>query len=86
LSEQVVLEYQTAGLPAMQMVDDLKHQKGVRQAVTEGNNLRVIVTREDIEATKAWLDSREFTITGFHTEDISLEDVFVHYTGRRLQD
>ncbi len=86
LSEEVVLEYQTTGLLPMQIVNDLQQRKGVRQAITEGNNLRVIVSREDIEATKAWLDSSECTITGFHTEDISLEDVFVHYTGRRLQE
>ena len=86
LSDELVLGYQVAGLVPQQLVEELRLKPGVRHANTEGNSLRVVVGREDAETTKGWLAGTGLNITGLHTEDISLEDVFVHFTGRYLQE
>jgi len=84
LSDEVALEYQVAGLTPPRLVSDLKGREGIRQVNSQANSLRVVVNRAEVEATKLWITGTGLAITGMHTEDISLEDVFVHFTGRRL--
>lgn len=86
LMDDIVLVYHVSGLVPPELVEGLRHRLGIRQASTEGNTLRIVVQREEAEAAKAWLSASGPTITGLVTEDISLEDVFVHYTGRHLED
>lgn len=86
LMGDVVLAYRVSGLVPLELVESLRHRPGIRQASTEGNTLRVVVQREEAEVTKAWISGCGLTITGLVTEDISLEDVFVHYTGRHLEE
>jgi len=86
LSDELVLGYQVTGLVPPQLVEELKQRPGVRQAGTEGNSLRVVLCRKEAETTKGWLSGTGLAITGMHTEDISLEDVFVHFTGRYLRE
>jgi len=84
LSDEVALEYQVAGLTPPRLVSDLKGREGIRQVNSQANSLRVVVNRAELEATKLWISGTGLAITGMHTEDISLEDVFVHFTGRYL--
>jgi linearmycin/streptolysin S transport system ATP-binding protein len=84
LSDEVALEYQVAGLPPPGLVSDLKGREGIRQVNSQANSLRLVVNRAEVEATKLWITGTGLAITGMHTEDISLEDVFVHFTGRHL--
>jgi ABC-2 type transport system ATP-binding protein len=84
LSGEVVLDYQIAGLVQPRLLEELRRRQGVRQASSEGNSLRVVLSRAEAETTKGWLAVAGLAITGLRTEDISLEDVFVHYTGRNL--
>jgi len=84
LSDEVALEYQVAGLPPPRLVSDLKGREGIRQVISQANSLRVVVSRAELEATKLWISGTGLAITGMHIEDISLEDVFVHFTGRYL--
>ena len=84
LSDELVLEYQLAGLVPQQLVEGLRQQPGVRQALSDGTTLRVVVGRSQVEAIKAWLAGAGLAVSGMRTADISLEDVFVHFTGRRL--
>ncbi len=86
LTGDIVLAYLVSGMIPQELVEGLRYQPGIRQAGIEGNTLRVVLLREAAEATKAWLSGSGLTITGLVTEDISLEDVFVHYTGRRLEE
>ncbi len=86
LSEDIVLGYQVSGLVSSKLVDELKHQAGVRQVSSEGNTLRVVVSRAKVEAAKQWMSATGLSFTGLVTEDISLEDVFMHFTGRHLQE
>ena len=86
LGSEVVLDYQLAGLVPGQLMDELRLRPGVRQATIEANTLRVVLDRNEVELTKQWLATSGLAITGLQTKDISLEDVFVHYTGRRLQE
>jgi ABC-2 type transport system ATP-binding protein len=84
LSDEVALEYQVAGLPPPGLISDLKGRDGIRQVNSQANSLRVVVNRACVNATKLWITGTGIAITGMHTEDISLEDVFVHFTGRHL--
>lgn len=84
LSDEVVLNYQLGSLLPTQLLDGLGQQPGVRQAGGDGTTLRVVVARPQAETVKLWLAGRGLAITGLHTTDVSLEDVFVHFTGRRL--
>ncbi len=84
LSEEVILVYQLGGLVSAQLIEEMRQQGGIRQVNSEGTNLRVVVGRPEAEATKHWITAAGVDITGMHTEDISLEDVFVHFTGRKL--
>jgi ABC-2 type transport system ATP-binding protein len=86
LSDDVVLGYQVAGLVSRRLVEELRLRPGVKQASTEGNSLRVVVGRKEAEMTKEWLAGTGLAVTGLHTEDVSLEDVFVHFTGRPLRE
>ncbi len=86
LSEDIVLGYQVSGLVLPKLVDEFKHQAGVRQVSSEGNTLRVVVSRAKVEAAKQWMSATGLSFTGLVTEDISLEDVFMHFTGRHLQE
>jgi len=67
-------------------VDELKSRPGVKQANPEANKLRVVMDRREAETTKQWLATSGLAITSLNTEENSLEDVFVYYTGRRLQE
>ncbi len=84
LGDNIVLSYQLAGLVPEPVTEALRRLPGVLQVSGEGNTLRVQVGRENVEAVKEWLSKSGLTITGLATEDISLEDVFVHFTGRNL--
>lgn len=84
LSDEVVLEYQVEGFVPSKVVEELRLRPGTRQANCEGNTLRMVIARHEVEAMKKWLAEVELTIVGMRTADISLEDVFVHYTGRNL--
>ena len=85
MSNDIVLNYQVTGIISSSLIDELNAQPGVAQANSEGNNYRVIVQRNEAEAVKDWLARKGLHITSLATQDISLEDVFIHLTGRHLQ-
>ncbi len=82
LSNEIVLNFQVSNLISPQLMQDLRLQAGIQQASLEGNTLRIVVCRESSEAIKGWLAGTSLGISGLKTDDISLEDVFVHFTGR----
>ncbi len=84
LSDEVALEYQFDGRLPAQLAEELKLQPAVAQVNIEGSTLKLVLKRDGAEATKRWLASKTEAITQMHTQDITLEDVFVHYTGRHL--
>jgi ABC-2 type transport system ATP-binding protein len=86
LSDDIVLIYNVAELIPPKFEETLKGMPGVQHVNVEANNLRLIVHRENAEAAKACVSEAGLTITGLVTQDISLEDVFVHFTGRHLQE
>jgi ABC-2 type transport system ATP-binding protein len=86
LGDDLVLTYQVSGLVPEQTLDALRQTPGVSQAGCGGSTLRLVVQREFAETIKNQLAGEGLTITGMSTEDISLGDVFVHFTGRHLQD
>lgn len=86
LSGDIVLVYQLSAMVSTPVLDQLQRRQGVRQASCEASTLKVVVSREQSEATKGWLSAAGLSITGLATEDVSLEDVFVHFTGRHLHE
>jgi ABC-2 type transport system ATP-binding protein len=86
LSNDIALTYNVAGLIPPRFEEKLKRTPGVRHVSVEANTLRLIVHRENVEATKGCVSEAGLTITGLVTQDISLEDVFIHFTGRHLQE
>ncbi len=86
LTDEVVLDYQVSGIAPPQLMEELRARPGIRQASREGNKIRLILRREFSEEVKGWLAGTGLAITGLQTEDISLEDVFVHFTGRTFQE
>ncbi|HSB65842.1 MAG TPA: ABC transporter ATP-binding protein [Anaerolineales bacterium] len=86
LGDELVLTYHVSGLVPGQIIAALSQVPGVRQVSGEGNTLRLVVRRDQAEAVKGWLAGERLAVNGLVTEDISLEDVFVYFTGRHLQE
>jgi ABC-2 type transport system ATP-binding protein len=86
LGDEVVLEYQLSGLVPSELLTELKHKPGVRLSRAEAASLRLVVQRQEAEALKGWLAGTKLAYNGLITQDVSLEDVFVHFTGRNLQE
>jgi ABC-2 type transport system ATP-binding protein len=84
LGDNLVLTYQVSGMVPEITVGALRQMVGVRQASCEGSSLRLVVQREQAEPVKSWLNGQHLPIIRMATEDISLEDVFVYFTGRHL--
>ena len=86
LSDKVVLDYQLGSLASPQLVEELRQQPGVKQASSDGTSLKLVVGRNQAEAAKKWLAGCGLTINEMHSADVSLEEVFVHFTGRKLAE
>lgn len=86
LMHEVVLNYQLSSLARPQLMELLRQRTGIRNVAAEGNNLRIVISRNESDAVKSWIAGSGLEISGLQTEDISLEDVFVHFTGRTLQE
>ena len=61
---------------------------GVRQARFKGTTLTLDVDHlvRDVPAVLAWLDGRKLAVCGVASRRATLEDVFLHLTGRTLRD
>jgi ABC-2 type transport system ATP-binding protein len=61
---------------------------GVRQAKFRGNTLTLDVDHltRDVPAVLAWLDGRKLGVRSVASRRATLEDVFLHLTGRTLRD
>lgn len=68
--------------------EDLASLEGVREARREGEAivLSVVDTQRVISALLAWLEERGVALDGLRTHRPTLEDVFVHMTGKHLRD
>lgn len=86
LGDEVVLEYQLSGLVPSELLAELKQKPGVRLSRAEATSLRLVVQRQEAEALKGWLAGNKLAYNGLITQDVSLEDVFVHFTGRNLRE
>ena len=86
LRNELVLSYQLSSLAPAYQIGELNKQPGVRSVSSEGNVLRVVVERHSVESVKAWMASTSLGILEMQTQDISLGDVFIHYTGHHLRD
>lgn len=86
LADELILEYQTNGLMPAKLLEEIKRKPGIRQASAESTTLRLVVQRQEADALKGWLATAGIPYTGLTTQDVSLEDVFVHYTGRSLSE
>jgi ABC-2 type transport system ATP-binding protein len=86
LSNELVLSYQLASMAPTIFTDELNKQPGVRSVSSEGNSLRIVVARRAAEAVKTWIAGTNLGISEMQTQDISLGDVFVHFTGHHLRD
>lgn len=85
LEDELVLSYQLTSLAPADLIDELIKQPGVRSVNQEGSVIRVVVTRQAAETVKHWVAGTHLGVSDMRTQDISLEDVFVHYTGRHLR-
>jgi ABC-2 type transport system ATP-binding protein len=61
---------------------------GVRQARFKGTTLTLDVDHltRDVPAVLAWLEGRKLGVCGVASRRATLEDVFLHLTGRTLRD
>jgi hypothetical protein len=60
----------------------------VRQARFKGTTLTLDVEHlvRDVPAVLAWLEGRKLEVCGVASRRATLEDVFLHLTGRTLRD
>jgi ABC-2 type transport system ATP-binding protein len=85
LADELILEYQTSELVPAKLLEEIKRKPGIRQASAENTSLRLVVQRQEADSLKNWLATTGISYTGLATQDVSLEDVFIHYTGRSLR-
>ncbi len=83
-----VVEVTASGVAGSTRIDELRALPVVRELHQDGERLTLGVgaAHEAVPALLGWLQAGGHALADLRTRQVSLEDVFVHLTGRHLRD
>jgi ABC-2 type transport system ATP-binding protein len=74
--------------PCPPLLEELRQMEGIRQAAAEENSLKLIADKQNdvLGSLFQAAERHQAKIVNLHVQKPTLEDVFLHLTGRKLRD
>jgi ABC-2 type transport system ATP-binding protein len=84
LSDELLVEYTFAEMPSVELVQRLAGLEGVLKATNKGLSLEITLKKPALPQVQQTVYQSNLLIKSSSQKEITLNDVFFHYTGRQL--